>query len=128
MPTMVFPNIPVRDVPAARAFYTSLGFAINEDFSDEHAACIVVTDNVCVMAVNSEFFLGNTTKALADTKQVIAGALAIAMESREAVDKLVDAALSSGGTAVTPTTEMDGFYSRNFYDLDGHQWDILHMG
>ncbi|NUS72984.1 MAG: glyoxalase [Corynebacteriales bacterium] len=128
MPTMVFPNLPVRNVAAARAFYTDLGFAINEDFSNENAVCVVVTDNVCVMAVDSEFFLSNTTKALADTKHVIGGALAIALESRAAVDKLVDAALASGGTQATPTTEMEGFYSRNFYDLDGHQWDVLHMG
>ena len=32
---MIFLNLPVRDLPRARAFYEALGFRVNEYSSDE---------------------------------------------------------------------------------------------
>ena len=38
MPNMIFVNLPVSDLDAAKAFYSALGFTLNEQFSDERTA------------------------------------------------------------------------------------------
>ncbi|MDT7610770.1 MAG: uncharacterized protein QOG96_5273, partial [Pseudonocardiales bacterium] len=44
MNRMIFVNLPVNDLADSKAFYTGLGFSINEQFSDDQAACIVVSE------------------------------------------------------------------------------------
>ena len=46
---MIFVNLPVKDLPASRAFFTALGFEFNTDFSDASCACMVVDRNIFVM-------------------------------------------------------------------------------
>ena len=45
MPKMIFVNLPVIDLKASAAFYTSLGFKNNPDFSDDTAACMVWSES-----------------------------------------------------------------------------------
>jgi predicted lactoylglutathione lyase len=47
--------------------------------------------------------------------------------TREPVDELVDAAISAGGQVANPPNDQGFLYGRNFGDLDGHQWDALHV-
>ena len=46
MPNMIFVNLPVGDLDAAKAFYSALGFTLNEQFSDERTASFVVSDSM----------------------------------------------------------------------------------
>ena len=46
MPQMIFVNFPVSDVARSRKFYEALGYTINEQFSDETAASVVVSDTI----------------------------------------------------------------------------------
>ncbi|HEY2193476.1 MAG TPA: hypothetical protein VGH76_14460 [Actinomycetospora sp.] len=41
---MIFVNLPVADVAVSRSFFTALGFTINEQFSDENAASVVIEE------------------------------------------------------------------------------------
>jgi len=45
---MIFVNLPVRDLVASRAFYTALGFSINEFSSDDRTVSVVVDDTIVV--------------------------------------------------------------------------------
>lgn len=56
MPTMVFINLPVDDLPRSTAFYEALGWSLNPTFSDANASCIVVSDTIFVMLLTHEFF------------------------------------------------------------------------
>ncbi len=40
MTTSIFVNLPVSDLEASKAFYTTLGYSINPNFTDETAACV----------------------------------------------------------------------------------------
>lgn len=46
MTQMIFVNLPVRDLAASRHFCTSLGFSVNEAFSDDTAFCVVISDAI----------------------------------------------------------------------------------
>ncbi|CPU66332.1 Possible glyoxalase/bleomycin resistance protein/ dioxygenase [Mycobacteroides abscessus] len=128
MSTQIFVNLPVQDLDAAKAFYTALGYMVNEQFTDENASSIVLSDTIYVMLLTAEFAQRFTNKAIADATATTEVINALSVGSRAEVDRLVDAAFAAGATAVKDPQEEGGFmYSRSFADLDGHQWEVLHM-
>ena len=55
--------------------------------------------------------------------------VALAVDSKEAVDRLYAKALELGGTDEgAPGERMPGFYAAYFRDLDGNKLDFFHMG
>ncbi|GGC07167.1 glyoxalase [Cellulomonas carbonis] len=127
MERMIFVNLPVRDLQESLAFYTGLGFTVNEQYSDENAACIVVSDTICVMLlVHARFadFLVGTQITDARTHTQVLNALTAS--SRDEVDRFVENAVAHGGKARTPIRE-GGMYGHSVTDPDGHVWEIFHM-
>ena len=66
MPSQIFVNLPVTDLPRARRFYTALGFALNERFSNDQGACIVISEHIFVMLLVRPFFQGFTHLPVAE--------------------------------------------------------------
>ena len=127
MPRMIFVNLPVKDLKASTAFYESLGFSKNSQFSDDNASSMVISDTIHVMLLTEPFFKGFTTKGIADSTTSIEAIIALSADSREAVDELTGKALAAGGQVATDPQDHGVMYSRSFYDLDGHQWEVMWM-
>jgi predicted lactoylglutathione lyase len=49
MSKKIFVNLPVADLPKAKSFYEAIGAVNNPQFSDNTAACMVVSDSIYVM-------------------------------------------------------------------------------
>lgn len=45
----IFVNVAVRDLKKSTEFFSALGFDFNQKFTDENAACMVVSDEAFVM-------------------------------------------------------------------------------
>jgi hypothetical protein len=127
MSRMIFVNLPVADPARSRAFYTALGFSINEQFSNEDAVCIVVSEHIYVMALSKPFFRTFTEMPLADASAQIGALYALSCDSRDAVDAMTAAALAAGGTEPVPARDMGFMYNRTFADPDGHTWEPMWM-
>ena len=127
MSRMIFVNLPVQDLDASVDFFTKLGFTFNQQFTDENATCMVVSDQACVMLLVRRFFGTFTTKDVADASSATEVVLAVSAESREEVDTLVDQALALGGSPTTDPQDEGFMYGRSFYDLDGHAWEVIWM-
>ena len=56
MTTKMFVNLPVKDLKKTKAFYEALGFTFNPQFTDDKAACIVISDEIVVMLLVKPFF------------------------------------------------------------------------
>lgn len=124
MSRMIFPNLAVADVQAARAFWQALGFGFNDNFSDENAACLVVNELASVMLLHTDFFHQfHKTSTHTGTEVLIA----IGAESREEVDELCRRAAASGATDVEQPAEQGPMYGGAFRDLDGHIWEVFCM-
>ena len=54
----LFINLPVADTAASKAFYAALGFSHNPDFSDDATTCVVISENLYVMAMERARFQG----------------------------------------------------------------------
>ena len=128
MPKQIFINLPVRDLPKAKAFYEAIGAVNNPQFSDDTAACMVLSDTIFVMLLTHTKWATFTQKPIVDARQASEVMLALNAEDRNAVDALVDAAGASGGKAdVNPRQDLGFMYGRSFEDLDGHIWETFFM-
>lgn len=127
MPNMIFPNLPVADVAASRAFFTALGFSINEQFSDENTASVVISDSIVLMLMTKARFGDFTKKQIADGHSTTEVFLALGVESRDEVDRLADAALAAGATVGGDTQDHGFMYGRGIDDLDGHRFEFVWM-
>ncbi len=124
---MMFVNLPVRDLDRAKGFFGKLGFSFNPRFTDEKAACMVVSDLGSVMLLDERFFRTFTRREPCDTRRHSEALLALSCESRACVDALAGAALAAGGSEAMPPQDHGFMYGRSFYDPDGHQWEVLWM-
>lgn len=127
MPTMIFVNLPVKDLERSVKFFTELGFTFNPQFTDATAACMVVTETIYVMLLTEAKFQAFTPKPVADARQSTEVLLALAMESRAAVEALVQQAFDLGGTRYAEPQDHGFMYQHGFEDLDGHIWEIFYM-
>ncbi|MGW7102305.1 VOC family protein [Streptomyces sp. NPDC054838] len=125
--TMIFVNLPVKDLEASKAFWGKLGYSFNAQFSDENGASLVISDTIYAMLLTEARFKDFTHKAIADTSTTTEALLCLSAESREAVDALVDAAVGAGGTEPRAAQDHGFMYGRAFEDLDGHTWEIMWM-
>lgn len=124
MTRRIYVNLPVADLDRSKAFYTALGFAIEPNFTNENAACMVWSETIHVMLLTHDFWKTFTTKTIPDAKVSAQVLLAIDFDSRDAVDAIVDAAEASGGVSdCNPQQDHGWMYGRSFEDPDGHVWE-----
>jgi predicted lactoylglutathione lyase len=125
--THIFVNIATSDLERAKAFYTALGAGINPKFTDENAACIVWDDNVYFMVLTKEYFATFTDKEAVDPRTHAQVLIALGRDSREHVDRTVEAGLAAGGTEATEPTDYGFMYSRDLEDPDGNGIEFVFM-
>jgi uncharacterized protein len=127
MTTKIFVNLPVKDLKRSMAFFEQLGFRFNPQFTDDTAACMVITDDIYAMLLTHEKFKTFTKKAIADATKSAEVLTALSCESKQKVDDLVRKALSAGGVESGDLQDYGFMYGRSFDDLDGHTWEIFWM-
>ena len=124
---MIFLNLPVKDVERSKRFFGELGFEFNLEYADEHTACMVVDKNIFVMLLQEARFRDFINGEIADPSTTEA-LTCLSVDSREAVDELVEKAIAAGGDRWKPVMDEGPMYSGSFQDPDGHVWEVLHMG
>ena len=127
MTRLIFVNLPVADLAAAREFYLGLGFRLNERFSDEQVACIVVSETILVMLLVRARFADFTVGPIADGRLTTEVINCLSAGSREEVDTMVTRALAAGGRPWREPIAEGPMYGHSFADPDGHVWEIMHM-
>lgn len=127
MSTKIFVNLPVLDLPRSVAFFTALGFRFNPQFTDDTAACMIVSDDILVMLLTLPKFKAFTPKPICDAKRSTEVLLCLSCESRARVDELVSAAVSAGGSLYSEAQDHGFMYGHGFQDPDGHIWELAYM-
>lgn len=127
MTTRIFVNLPVRNLDKSIAFYEALGFACNPQFTDETAACIVISDDIYAMLLTHAKFGEFTKKQIADATKVTEVLTCLSVDSKDEVDRLSGAALKAGGTEAREPLDYGFMFNRAFDDPDGHIWEVVWM-
>ncbi|MEV4787533.1 VOC family protein [Streptomyces tuirus] len=124
---MIFVNLCTGDLGASKKFFTELGFTINEQFSDDTTASVVISETIVIMVHTREKYLQFTKKEVADSTKTSEVLIALSSESREKVDELVEKAVAAGGSVSGETQDHGFMYGRAFDDLDGHTFEVVWM-
>ena len=126
-PRKIFVNLAVRDLKRSMEFFTKLGFEFNPQFTDDKAACMVLSEEGYVMLLGEPFFRTFTKRELCDTSRQTEAMLALSCASRAEVDELVKKAIAAGGKHAMDPQDHGFMYGWSVYDLDGHHWEVLWM-
>ncbi len=123
----LFVTIPVADLERSKEFFGQLGFRYDPAFSGENAACMVVSEHASFMLATPETFAQFSHRPMADPATHALALYAFSVASREDVDTIGAAAIAAGGTEADGAEDHGFMYSRSFFDLDGHGWQVMWM-
>ena len=127
MSTQIFVNLPVKELGRAVAFFTQLGYSFNPQFTDENATCMIIGETIYAMLLVEPYFKSFTPKPVADAKKTTEVIVALSLESRAAVDAIVNKALAAGAKRYAEPKDHGFMYQWGFEDLDGHIWEYFWM-
>jgi hypothetical protein len=125
--TSIFVNLPTADLQRSKEYYAALGCDINPNFTDDNAACIVWDENVFFMVLTREYFSTFTDKEFADPKTHAQVLLSVSRDSRDEVDRTIEAGVAQGGTAPGEPQDYGFMYARDLIDPDGNGIQFMWM-
>jgi predicted lactoylglutathione lyase len=124
---MLFVTLPVADLERSKAFFAKLGFGFNPLFSDDTGACMLVGEHAFVMLSSREKFAELSKLPIADPTTHALALYCFSVSSRDEVDAVTAAALDAGATQADDAEDFGFMFSRSFFDLDGHGWQVMWM-
>jgi predicted lactoylglutathione lyase len=127
MATKIFVNLPVKDLNKSKEFFTKIGFSVNPQFTDETAACVVISEDIFAMILTHEKFKEFTKKEIADATQTTEVLTCLSSDSKDKVNEMVDKAIAAGATEARDPMDYGFMYARSFNDPDGHIWEVMWM-
>ena len=123
----LFVTLPVADVEGSKAFFSSLGFTFDPAFADENAACMLVGEQSTVMLLSRARFAQLSKLPTADPRTHALALYSFGVPTRDDVDAVAARALAAGGTEADGAEDHGFMYTRSFFDLDGHGWQVMWM-
>ena len=127
MSRQIFVNLPIADMKRSRAFFESLGFSFNPQFTNDQGACMVIADNIFAMLLVKPFFKTFVDTDIADATKTTEVLTCLSCSSREEVDTFVKKAVAAGGKAHRQPQDHGFMYGHGFVDPDGHVWELVYM-
>ena len=127
MAKQIFVNLPIESLPRSVECFTALGYKFNPQFTNENATCMLIGDNIFAMLLVKKFFQTFTPKDVADAKRTTEAIVALSLDSRDEVNRIVEAAFKAGARRYTEPKDHGFMYQWGFEDLDGHIWEYFWM-
>jgi len=127
MSTKMFVNLPVTDLKKSMTFYKALGFQFNPQFTDDTAACMVISEHNYAMLLTHAKFRSFAPKPIPDAHKTTGVLIAISLDSEEAVDTMLEKAIKAGGSEPREKQNYGFMVQRTFEDIDGHIWEPFWM-
>jgi predicted lactoylglutathione lyase len=127
MSKMIFVNLPINDVDATRAFFTGLGYSFNEQFSDDKALCLVISETIFAMLVKPEFLSTFLDKPVGDPRQAVTAIISLTFDSRDEVIAHCEKAFSLGARNYKEQVDHGFMLQWGYEDLNGNIWEAIWM-
>ena len=127
MARKIFVNLPVQDLKISMNFFSSLGFNFNQQFSDDTAACMIITEDIYAMLLTHAKFKEFMPNSICDATKSTEVLVCLSCDSRAAVDEMVRKAIAGGGKTYNQPQDHGFMYGHGFQDPDGHIWELIYM-
>lgn len=122
-----FDNLAVADLRRSMDFFEAVGFSFNEQFTNDQASAMVISETINAMLHTHESIKRFTKKKIVDSHKATEVLLALRVDSKEQVDDLAKKALEAGGKQARDPADHGFMYERSFEDPDGHIWEVFWM-
>lgn len=113
-----------HDLERSRAFYSALGFETG-DMPGGAGYTFKPDGRTMVCVFPSAAFAPMVAGEVVDSSRSQEVVQSVQVESREAIDALVEKALAAGGRAVGEVKAQPYGFAGGFTDPDGHVWAVL---
>jgi len=127
MATQIFVNLPINDLKRSISFYEAIGFKNNPQFTDDTAACMVLSDTIFVMLLTYPKFKQFTSKEIIDAKKSIGVINSISVGSNQELNDILEKAINARGNEYREPMDRGFMQQHCFEDLDGHNWEMIYM-
>ena len=127
METKIFVNLPVKNLERSIEFFSKLGYKFNPQFTDDTAACMVISEDIYVMLLTYAKFKEFTPVEICDATKSTEVLVCLSCDSREKVDDMVRKAVAAQGKTYSPSKDYGFMYQHGFQDPDGHIWELIYM-
>ena len=127
MASKIFVNLPVKDLDKSMAFFKSLGYSFNPQFTDSTAACMVISEDIYAMLLTHPKFQQFSPKPISDATKSTEVLLALSFESKAEVQDIVKKAVAAGGKTYSEPKDYGFMVQHGFQDPDGHIWEVFWM-
>lgn len=127
MARKIFVNLPVKDLEKSQTFFQALGFTFNPQFTDETAACMVISEDIYAMLLTQPKFKTFTPNEICDATKATEVLVALSCESRQEVADMMHKALAAGGRRYSEPKDHGFMVQDGFQDPDGHIWELFYM-
>lgn len=88
---------------------------------------MIVTDDIFVMLLTEDKFMTFSPNPICDTSKATEVLLCLSLDSRTAVDEMVEQALAAGASTYKEGKDLGFMYGNGFKDIDGHLWELIYM-
>jgi predicted lactoylglutathione lyase len=124
----LFVTLPVADVKRSMEFFQKLGFTFNPMMTDgENAACMTINEHASFMLGSHAAFAQQSHRPMADPKTHAIALFSFSVASRDEVDRVAATAIAEGAVEADGAEDHGFMYTRSFFDLDGHGWQVMWM-
>jgi uncharacterized protein len=114
----------VAEPKASKAFYEALGMSADRDYGDKFVD-FTISEGVCRLGLMPRRSLAKDAGVDADGHGFPAAVLTHGAGSRDAVESILEAAASAGGSVTVAATQgEEGGYAGYFTDPDGYPWKV----
>lgn len=127
MSKQIYVNLSCNDLPKSIEFFTKLGYSFNQQFTDETATCMIISENIFVMLMTQEKFKTFIPNAVSDATKATEVLLCLTADSRAGVDDIIRKAVAGGGKTYSQPQDHGFMYGHGFQDLDGHIWEFVYL-
>lgn len=127
MGSKIFVNLAVKDLPRSIAFWKSVGYSFNAQFTDDTAACLVFGDDAYAMLLTHAKFKEFSPNPVCDTSKNTEVLVALSCESKADVVEKTKKALAAGARRFSEPKDYGFMYQDSFQDFDGHVWELFYM-
>jgi predicted lactoylglutathione lyase len=127
MAKQIFVNLPVKDLKRSMNFFDKLGFKNNPQFTDDTAACMVVSDTIFVMLLTEPKFKSFAPKPISDADEQHRGVARAFVRQPAAGRRGRPHRDEQRRQHVCGPKDYGFMYQHGFADPDGHVWEVFWM-
>lgn len=118
-------NLPVKDLKASEAFFSDIGFKIqqNDAVLDKMRGIQTIDNKIIMLIERSQFKKASQLSNIGSNEALVS----ISVSQSQDVDALLNKVKEAGGKVLQSGTMLEGFYGGLFSDIDGHLFNIIVM-